>query len=351
MDGERKRNRSGFSPHAIKLSDVALKSGVSSATVSRALNYPDKVSKKSLRRVQAAIAELAYLPNSAGRALASSRTHTLGAVIPTLSNPVFASGVEGFETTVNELGYSAIVSSTDYHLDREERQARILIERGAAALMLMGAEHQPGLLDLLAARNVPFVNTWIFEKDASDPCIGFDNRKAAGELVDHLLDFGHRRFALLSGFTKENDRAAARVAGVRQALLNRGVRLEEEAEVECDYSVSAGRDGFRRLFLRADPKPTAVICGNDLQAFGALFEAQAMGLEVARDISITGFDDIELASHIPPGLTTMHVPTREMGVAAGNFLVQRLTGQIVRRHQQLDARLVVRGSTGPAPAS
>ena len=349
MDGERKRKRNGFGQNAIKLSDVARKSGVSSATVSRALNYPNKVSEQSRQRIQEAIAELAYLPNSAGRALASCRTRTLGAVIPTLSNPIFAASVEGFEATLNELGYSAIVSSTDYHLGREERQARILIERGAAALMLMGAKHGPELRHLLAARNIPFVNTWIYDPQSLDPCIGFDNEHAARQLVDHLVELGHMNFCMIAGITGENDRAAARVKGVREALLQRNLSLPERNVIECDYSVSSGRSGFRILMDRVDPRPTAIICGNDLQAFGAIFEAGAEGLKVSRDVSVTGFDDIEMASHVPPGLTTMHVPTREMGVAAARFLAQRLTGEPTRTHVRMDAKLIVRGSTGPVP--
>jgi LacI family transcriptional regulator len=275
--------------------------------------------------------------------------HTLGAVIPTLSNPVFASSVGGFETTLNELGYSAIVSSTDYHLDREERQARTMIERGAVGLMLMGAKHTPELQQLLSARDIPFVNTWIYDPKSKNPCIGFDNELSAKMLVGHLVDLGHTNFCMIAGKTDENDRAAARVRGVRAALRERKLSLPEKNVIECDYSVSSGRDGFRTLTDRICPRPTAIICGNDLQAFGAIFEAATQGLEVPRDVSVTGFDDIEMAAHVPPGLTTMHVPTWEMGVAAARFLVQRLNGEQVTTHVRMDARLIVRGSTGPAP--
>ena len=349
MDGGRKRNRTGFGQNTIKLADVARRSGVSSATVSRALNSPDMVKEQTRQRIQEAIAELSYLPNSAGRALASSRTRTLGAVIPTLFNPVFASSVGGFEMTLNELGYSAIISSTDYHLDREERQARILIERGAAGLMLMGAKHEPELRQLLAARDIPFVNTWIYDPRSKDPCIGFDNEHSGKVLVEYLAELGHTSFCMIAGVTDENDRAAARVRGVREALLELNLSLPETSVIECDYSVSGGREGFKTLMDRVHPRPTAIVCGNDLQAFGAIFEAVAQGLEVPRDVSVTGFDDIEMASHVPPGLTTMHVPTWEMGVAAARFLVQHLAGELGPTHVHMDAKLIVRGSTGPAP--
>jgi LacI family transcriptional regulator len=347
MSSDRRRKRIGFGQDAIKLSDVARISGVSSATVSRALNNPKIVSEHSLSRIQQAVSELGYLPNSAGRALASCRTHTIGALIPTLSNPIFAAGVGGFETTLNELGYSVIVSSTDYHLDREERQARTLIERGASALMFMGGTHETDLRQLLTARRIPFVNTWVYDPRSEDPCIGFDNEHAAMQLVDHLVGLGHERFAMIAGITDENDRAAARVKGVRKALKRRKLPLPVENVIECEYSVSSGRGGLRTLMDRIDPRPTAIICGNDLQAFGAIFEANAMGLKVSADLSITGFDDIEMASHVPPGLTTMHVPSREMGVSAATFLTRRLMGESASNHVRIDTKLVIRGSTGP----
>lgn len=350
MDDDRKRKRIGFGSNSIKLSDVAHKSGVSTATVSRAINTPDLVSEESRLRVQNAISELAYLPNSAGRALASRRTRTLGAIIPTLSNPVFASSMEGFEATLDGLGYAAIISSTDYRLGREELQARVLIERGAEGLMLMGANHIPKLRSLLAARNIPFVNTWIYDPESDDPCIGFDNEHAARQLIGHLVELGHRNIAMIAGITNENDRAAARVKGVRDALAQVKIPLPECNIIECDYSVSSGRNGFKTLLNAITPRPTAIVCGNDLQAIGAIFEAEVEGLNVSRDISITGFDDIEMASHIPPGLTTMHVPTREMGAAAARYLVQCLGGEPGRTHTRMDAKLVIRGSTGPAPA-
>ena len=350
MDGERKRNRAGFGAHAIKLSDVARKSGLSTATVSRAINSPDQVSEKSRSRIQQAIAELSYLPNSAAKALASRRTRTLGAIIPTLSNPVFAASIDGFETTLDQLGYSAIISSTDYQLGREESQARVLIERGAEALMLMGANHIPELRNILETRNIPFVNTWVFDPDSEDACIGFNNVEAGRKLVEHLVELGHRRFGMIAGITDQNDRAAGRVQGVSKALAQNNLPLPESNVLEYDYSVSCGREGFRRLIEQNDPKPTAIICGNDLLAFGAIFEAEAQGLAVPGDVSITGFDDIEMAEHVPPGLTTMHVPTHEMGAAAARYLVDRLAGKSDKAHVYYDAKLIVRGSTGPAPA-
>jgi LacI family transcriptional regulator len=288
----------GASEKQVKLSDVAALAGVSPATASRVLNRPEKVGLKMRERVQAAAATLGYVPDAAARALASRRSRTIGAVVPTLNNPIFATGVQGLETRLNERGYALVVASSDYRIDKELRQATTLLERGIEGLMLMGTEHHPSLYALMKTRGVPHVNSWVDEGDAEHPCIGFDNVEAAERLTNYLLDLGHRRFAMIAGIAAGNDRAAARVDGVRAALASRGLALEEGRLIEIPYGVREARDGLRSV-LAGDPatRPTAVICGNDLQAFGAIFEAGAMGLAVPGDLSVAGFDDTEFSSH------------------------------------------------------
>ena len=332
----------------VKLSDVAALAGVSAATASRVLNRPEKVGQEMRERVLAAAAALGYVPDAAARALASRRSRTIGAVVPTLDNPIFAANVQGLETRLNERGYALVVASSDYRVDKELRQATTLLQRGIEGLMLMGTEHHASLYALMKTRGVPHVNSWVAEGDADHPCIGFDNAEAARRLTGYLLDLGHRRFAMIAGIAKGNDRAAARVAGVHEALARRGLELPEGRLIEEPYGVREGRDGLRAVLAGdAATRPTAVICGNDLLAFGAIFEAQAMGLEVPGDLSVVGFDDTELSSHIPPGLTTMHVPSAEMGELAADYLVNRIEGQPVRHRTSVEVRLVVRGSTAP----
>lgn len=335
----------------VKLSDVASMAGVSPATVSRVLNRPEKVGQDLRERVQAAAATLGYVPDAAARALASRRSRTIGAVVPTLDNPIFATGVQGLESRLNERGYTLVVASSDYQAEKELLQATTLLQRGIEGLMLMGTEHHPSLYALMKTRGVPHVNTWVHEGDAEHPCIGFDNVEIARRLTNYLLDLGHRRFAMIAGISAGNDRAAARVDGVRAALAARGLQLDPGRLVEVPYGVREGRDGLAAVVAGApDERPTAVICGNDLLAFGAIFEAAAMGLSVPQDLSVVGFDDTELSSHIPPGLTTMHVPSAEMGELAADYLVNRIEKKPVRHRTGVEVRLVVRGSTAPPPS-
>jgi len=152
---------------------------------------------------------------------------------------------------------------------------------------------------------------------------------------------------MISGYTAHNDRARDRIVGVREALSARGIALRPERVVETSFSVQSGREALRAM-LGSGAAPTAVICGNDILAQGALIEAHALGLDVPRDLSITGVDDMELSAHLPPGLTTMHIPTAEIGRRAAQHILARLNGEHVETRVELPVELVVRGSTAPA---
>jgi LacI family transcriptional regulator len=264
---KRKRFRDPAQP--VKLSDVAALAGVSPATASRVLNTPEKVGADMREKVRAAAATLGYVPDAAARALASRRSRTIGAVVPTLDNPIFATGVQKLESRLNERGYALVVAGSDYRMDKELRQATNLLERGIEGLMLMGTEHHPSLYILLETRGVPHVNTWVDEGDAAHPCIGFDNVEAAVRLTNYLLDLGHERFAMVAGIAEGNDRAAARAVGVREALARRGRRLGDGRMIEEPYGVREGRDGLRAVLAGApEDRPTAVICGNEQRSAG-----------------------------------------------------------------------------------
>jgi LacI family transcriptional regulator len=197
-------------------------------------------------------------------------------------------------------------------------------------------------------RGIPFVNTAIYDPRSPHPNIGFDNQAAAVRLTEHLLDLGHRSFAMIAGPSQVSDRAGGRVKGVRQALAARGLTLPAERTIEGPYRVQQGRQGLRAL-MSGKSRPTVVVCGNDVLAFGALLEAQALGLRVPHDVSIAGFDDLDWASQLPPGLTTVALPAREVGQLAADYLMNRLAGQTVPHATEVEVKLILRGSTGPAP--
>lgn len=330
------------------LSDVAKAAGVSTATVSRCLNEPDRVVAATRERVLSAVERLGYTPDFGGRALASRRTGTVGAVIPTMENAIFARGIQAFQEALSEAKVTLLVASSGYDPDREAEQVRALIGRGADGLLLIGSAHLPQTFELLRRRAIPYVLAWSLGSE-NDHFVGFDNRASAARLTERVIALGHRRIAMIAGQTTMNDRAADRVAGVRQALEANGFDPAELAVIEAPYSFEDGSEALGRLVARS-PRPTAVICGNDVLAVGAVQRAKSLGLAVPRDLSITGFDDIDIARFVEPPLTTVHVPHRRMGTAAARQLLRLIAGEAVAARIEIDTALVERGTLAPPPA-
>ncbi len=332
-----------------KISEVAALAGVSTATVSRVLNHPQKVRSLLRERVTEAIEQLGYIRHGAASALASQRSNTIGAIIPTIDNAIFALSIRALQRHLSANNYTLLLASSEYDPRREYQEVSSLVERGIDGIMLVGERHHPGLEILLGAKNVPFVNTWSYHPDAPHSCIGFDNYAAMADLIRYLLDLGHRRFAMIAGITRHNDRAEARVTAVRETLAARGLAMTADCFSEQRYTVEAGRAATARL-LALPRSPSAIVCGNDVLALGALFESKSRGVRVPEHCSITGFDDSELASHVSPPLTTIRVPSKEMGRAAAEYLLACLHGEAGLMRRSLSADLIKRASTAAPPA-
>lgn len=347
MQIQKKRRRAGRGNGAAKLGDVALRAGVSTATVSRFLNDPARVGATAQERIQAAIDALGYVPHSAARALASHRTRTVGAIVPTLENAIFSAQVMSFQHRLQEEGYTLLLAASEYDPGVEERQVRVLLERGVDALMLVGERRSADLYDTLHGRGIPFVNTWIVRPDAPHPCCGFDHDVAQGLLVEHLVGLGHRRFGVVTGDVTRNDRAASRVAAIGRRLMRHGILLDDESIIASPYTFDAGGAVLRGL-LTIKPAITAVLAGNDVLASGLLFAAKAAGIEVPGRLSIVGFGDLPIAEHLDPPLTTVRTPKEEIGRAAADYLLGCLAGANPPDRVVLETRLCIRGSTAPA---
>ena len=218
-----------------------------------------------------------------------------------------------------------------------------MLGRGVDALMLVGADHLPETWALVTETPIPVVLTWSFD-DRLDS-IGFDNAEAGYLAARHLLAKGHRRFGMVSGFTQANDRARLRIDGVRRALAAEGLELSN-ARVSQQPFLAGGRAGLLQLLGLAEP-PTAVVCGNDLLAVGVLLEAEQRGLDVPRDLSVVGIDNLEIASHIAPSLTTIHLPTAELGREVAEHLLARLRGERRASRTEMPIELIERRSSGP----
>ncbi len=330
-----------------KLSDVAARAKVSIATVSRALSNPEMVRPQTRERITQVISELGYVPDAAARALASRRTRTVGAIVPTLDHAIFGRAIQAMQITLAEAGYQLLIASHEYSLAVETSAAKALLEQGVDALLLVGTDHSREVWSMIEDAPIPIVFTWSLHSHVD--CIGFDNEAAGRLAAAHLLSLGHRRFGVISGHIRNNDRAASRLEGIRKALGEVGLHLPAASIVEHSFGYSGGRAGMAALLALAAP-PTAVIGGNDLMAIGAMIELQARGLHVPRDVSIAGIDDLDLAAHTAPGLTTVHLPTSQLGRRAAEHVLRRLEGHETERIVEMPIELVVRGSTGPVSA-
>lgn len=325
------------------LDDVARVAGVSTATVSRCLNEQQKVSAKTRERVMKTVEELGYTPNFNARAMAARRTHTIGAIIPTMENAIFARGLQAFQETLHASGYNLLVSSSAYQPALEAEQIRALVARGADGLLLIGYERDEDVYAYLERRGIPKVLAWSSLPDRPHASVGFDNCAAMGMLADRVLSMGHRDIAVISGIIEGNDRAEGRVRGIRNSLAAHGLDPDTLPVLEMPYEIEGGAAAFETL-MRAPTRPTVVMCGNDVLAAGALSKARDMGLSVPDDVSITGFDDIEMASFLHPPLTTVHVPHREMGNIAAQELIAMIEQDRPAGRRQLDVSITMRGS-------
>jgi len=341
-----RKHRQDPNPRPVTLRQVAERARVSTATVSRVLNSPAAVRDDRRKRVLKAITELSYVPHGPAQALVSRRTGTIGAVVPTLNNGLFADCIAALQTRLNQEGYVLLLATSEYDRDREVEEVGALLQRGVDALMLVGGTHNPEVYARVENRKVPLVLTWALESDAGYDCVGFDNTGAASRLTEYLLDLGHRRFGIIAGIAQGNDRAAGRIKGFTQALIARGIDLNSVPIIECPYAVSEGRVAMRTL-LRRNEIPTAVLCGNDIQAFGALAECNASGISVPRQISIAGYDDNEMATCVTPPLTTVRVRPQAIGEQAAAVLLAKLRGIQTRQSIDVQAEVILRQSTAP----
>lgn len=331
-----------------RLSDVAREVGISIATVSRALSRPNLVEPGTRLRIEQAARRLGYLPNGAGRALVSGASRTVGVIVPTLDAAIFSRAIQGLQRRLAEAGYQLLVAAHDYSLAAEASSVRAMLGHQVDALVLVGADRASETRLLLKAAEVPVLITWSF--DAGFDAIGFDNEAAGRIAAEHLLALGHRRIGMISGLTEQNDRARLRRLGVARALADAGLALPDWRVVEQPFSLAGGRAALAEL-LALTEAPTAIVCGNDLLAAGALLEAASRKLPVPERLSVVGIDNLDIAAHLVPPLTTVHLPTAQLGTLAAEHVLARLSGAPVPARRELPVALVLRGSTSQMPSS
>ena len=330
----------------VTINQVAKMAGVSTATVSRALNKPNTVSEAVKKKIERIIKKIGYIPNAGARSLMLKRTGSIGVIVPTLDNAIFAQGLEEFQRQLSQSGYQMLVASTNYDPEIENQQMRNLLLQGVEGIAMFGSSQKLELIRLLRTRKLPYIHIGTLDTPLNGYAAGFDNKKAIQLGVEYLVQVGHRNFGMIAGKTENNDRARDRVDGVVELLKRNRIFLKKESIIEVPYQIQDARIALKKL-LQINPSISAVVCGNDVLAIGALLEAQSQGIKIPHQCSILGFDNLELSRHIQPSLSTIHIDAIGMWSKAAHHLMSQINGiNRLPRKILADVSLVIRDSTG-----
>jgi LacI family transcriptional regulator len=330
------------------MKDVAQRARVSVSTVSHVLNGTRKVSEGTRGDVLAAVEELSYRPNLLAKGLKTRRTYTIGLLISDIQNSFFTSVVRGVEDEALSRGYHLFLCNTDEDPGREDEYIKELAKKRVDGLMVAPSARRESHVRRLRGEGMPFVFVDRDVEGVDADVVSVDNRAGMRLIAEHLVGLGHRRIAMISGPLNKAS-GYERHLGLRDALADLGVELEDSLVRFGDFRTSSGREGARELLGFPSP-PTALVTANNQMTLGALLTINEMGLGVPGDVSVVGFDDPEWAPLTGPPLTTLAQPTYEMGVRAAEMLLDRIeTGPGEEsRKVLLEPWLVVRESTAPA---
>jgi DNA-binding LacI/PurR family transcriptional regulator len=325
------------------LQEVARRARVSTATVSRVLNQGAAVKSSTRARVLKVIQELKYSPNLHAQSLAGGRSRSIGVIVSNIENPFFLDVYKTVEAGAHAAGYEVIMANTDYSSERLVTSIRLMLGRRLAGVAAIVSEMDAALIQELSSQRIPVVFYDVGTPRPNITNIRVDYRGGMAKLTSYLYSLGHRRVGYV-GHHATLGPIQERVQALKDATTTYP-GLEVDTATDAD-TLEGGRQAARVLLARS-PRPTALICVNDVMAVGALRELRARGLRVPEDVSVTGFDNVTLAQFAVPALTTVHIPREQIG----RTICACLMRDDVAREQEfvVEPELVVRDSTGPAP--
>ena len=333
---------------AATMKDVALKAKVSTATVSRALMNPDKVSQATRNRVEKAAREVGYLPQPMGRNVKRNESRTILVIVPDICDPFFSEIIRGIEVTAANHGYLVLIGDCAHQNQQEKTFIDLIITKQIDGMLLLGSR-LPFDASIEEQRNLPpMVMANEFAPELELPTVLIDNLTAAFDAVNYLYEQGHKRIGCIAG-PEEMPLCHYRLQGYVQALRRCGIMVDPQYIARGDFTFEAGSKAMQQLLDLPQP-PTAVFCHSDVMALGALSQAKRQGLKVPEDLSIIGFDNIDLTQFCDPPLTTIAQPRYEIGREAMLLLLDQMQGQHVGSGSRLmDCELIIRGSTRALP--
>ena len=330
------------------IKDVAREAGVSVATVSRVFNDSGRVNDATRHRVRAVAERLRFWPNGVARSLITNRTHAIGVLLPDLHGEFFSEVIRGVDLAARREGLHVLVSSS--HSDTHELVQALRSMRGRIDGLLVMAPEPESIPAIRASGwGCPVVLLGPGGETPDFDTVSLANFDGAYAVVRHLQRLGHKRIATITGPAMNRD-AQQRLEGYRVALREAGAPAARSLEIRGDFTEPSGYQGAQAV-LRLSPRPTALFVANDVMAVGALGALRDAGVRVPRDLAVAGFDDIALARHLTPPLTTVHVDAFQLGERALQRLLRSDRGEPApgHSHEVLPTWLVVRESCGGTP--
>jgi LacI family transcriptional regulator len=326
--------------------EVAKHAGVGSITVSRVINHSGYVSPETRERVEKAVADLGYVPNTLARSLRSRRTNTVGLMVTDITNPFFTTLARGVEDAANEAGYTVIFCNTDESAAKEDKYLNVLLQKQVDGLLLVPTQSRVNTILQIQKHGTPVVVL-----DRRIPAVDVDTVRCdsvdgAYQLTRYLVSLGHRQIAVMSG-AEGVSTADDRVAGYRKALEEAGIPVDENDIFRGDFTPDSGYSMTQQAINLA-LRPTALIAANNFITIGAMKALQEVELEVPEDIALVGFDDLPPSMVTFPFFTVASQPAYQMGAQAMQLLVQRLEGKAMDPCQEiiLPTQLIIRRSSG-----
>jgi DNA-binding LacI/PurR family transcriptional regulator len=327
----------------VSIKDIAVAAEVSHSTVSRALHHSPLVNGETGERIREIAQRMGYRPSAIARSLVTRKTWTIGVVVTTIADPFIAEVVSGIEETANDHGYSVFLANSNADSEREMQVVHSFHERRVDGILVTASRVGAIYLPLLTELRVPIVLINNQHPGEFAHSVVIDNLVASRAAVDHLIRLGHRRIGYIGdryGFQADTER----FTGYRQAHETSGLAFSPELVVHGEGNAESGSPAMQKLLSLSD-LPTAVFCYNDMTALGALRAIRAAGLNVPRDISLVGFDDLFIASYTEPLLTTVRQPRHHMGSIAMKMLLTLISGEETRDSIKVNGELIVREST------
>lgn len=327
------------------IKDVAALAGISYTTVSHVLNKTRPVSEQARLKVEAAIEQLDYVPSAVARSLKAKTTATIGLLVPNSLNPYFAELARGIEDYCERNGYCVILCNSDDNPEKQRSYLRVLLEKRIDGLIVTSAGGDGGLAEGLAAVRTPMVIV-DRELDGVDAdLVRIDHEHGAYLATRHLLELGHRDIACIGGPTYTSV-AQLRLAGFLRALKEAGVEVPQARILESDFTSTGGYRAAATLL--AQKPPSAIFAGNDMMGIGVLRAAAERNIRVPHELSVIGFDDIQMSRYVYPALTTVGQSILQLGEQAAELLLRRIAAPQPSTEQRIvTPNIVLRESTAP----